>query len=120
MTQASKVEESGPIGAVGQACSRYTASPAMAWEEVKPGVYAKLLYHDETRRERTLLVRLQPDARSAPHSHEEFEQIYVIDGSFEDGERTLITGDFCCRSPGQVHTAYSPSGALVLVTYTGV
>lgn len=118
MKRSASIGEKSPIGAIGEAQSKYSASQAMPWEELKPGVFSKLLYQDENRSERTLLVRLEPEARSAPHSHDEFEQIYVIEGGFEDGERVLNAGDFCCRSPGQVHTAYSPDGALVLVTYT--
>jgi len=113
------VDAVSPIGNLADAESLYTGSSAMAWTESKPGVFSKLLYEDESRKERTLLVRLDPEAKSAPHSHTEFEQIYVIEGSFDDGERVLTPGDFCVRSPGQIHTAHSPAGALVLVTYTG-
>lgn len=118
MTGLKTVTERLPVGFVGEARCEYSSTNTMDWEEAKPGVFAKLLYQDEARGERTMLIRLEPGAKSAPHCHKEFEQVYVIEGSFEDGERVLNAGDFCCRSPGQVHTAYCRDGAVVLVTYS--
>ena len=57
-------------------------------------------------------------ARSAPHSHDEFEQVFVISGSFHDGERLLRANDYCCRAAGEVHEASTEKGARVLVVYS--
>ena len=120
MNKFPNVDEASGIGPMGAGESRYCASTRMDWVVAKPGVHAKLLYEDESRGERTMLVRLDPQAKSLPHSHTEHEQIFVIEGSFDDGARMLEAGDFCVRTPGQVHTAFSPDGALVMVTYIAV
>jgi ChrR Cupin-like domain len=51
------------------------------------------------------------------HAHEEWEQIYVLSGSFFDQERVLWAGDYACRAPGAMHTAGSEEGALLLLIY---
>jgi hypothetical protein len=84
----------------------------------KNGIWCKRLYDDPIKGESTLLMRLDSGAASSAHSHENFEQIHVISGSFHDGERLMKAGDHCCRAPGAMHTSASDEGALVLVMYT--
>ncbi len=89
------------------------------WEPIgDDGFWVKRLYEDEERGERTWLMRMDPGAYSPPHAHEEFEQVYVLDGSFYDDDRLVKAGEFCARSPGAVHSAASDDGALMIVIYT--
>jgi quercetin dioxygenase-like cupin family protein len=89
------------------------------WESTgSDGMWVKRLYEDVERGERTWLFRMDPGANSPPHSHEEFEQVYVLEGSFYDEDRLVKAGEFCARSPGAVHSAASDGGALMLVVYT--
>ncbi|NCF28225.1 MAG: anti-Sigm factor, ChrR [Gammaproteobacteria bacterium] len=89
------------------------------WEATdSDGFWLKRLYEDEERGERTWLMRIDPGACSPPHAHEEFEQVYVLQGSFYDEDRLVKAGEFCARSPGAVHSAASDEGALMLVIYT--
>ena len=98
--------------------STYARADEIEWVESKPGIFSKPLYEDRTRGESTVLARLAPGARSAPHAHDAFEQIHVLEGCFHDGTRELKPGDHCCRAAGVMHEAYSEHGALVLVIYT--
>ena len=107
-----------PIGPMSGAGSHYVNSHVAGWREDKPGIWVKPLYEDADRGERTLLVRMDPGARSEPHSHEGFEQVYVLSGSFQDDNRLLREGDHCCRTPGVMHSAFSEEGVLVLAIYT--
>jgi quercetin dioxygenase-like cupin family protein len=99
--------------------SVHLAATGGDWEDAgKPGVRVNRLHTDASRGERTLLFELEPGARSAPHSHDDFEQLFVLSGSFHDGERLLRAGDYCSRAPGEVHEATTEEGARVLVIYT--
>ena len=111
------VHESDTIRTLPGAHCAYTAAAAMPWRLAKPGIHVKALYESPSGHERTLLFKLEPGAESAPHAHDEVEQIYVIEGEFFDGERLLRAGDTCVRPPGVVHTAHSETGALALVVY---
>jgi anti-sigma factor ChrR (cupin superfamily) len=53
-----------------------------------------------------------------PHSHDQLEQGFVLDGEFYDEYRTYGPGDFIVRAPGAIRTGGSKSGALVLLVYS--
>ncbi len=113
------VEDGCCIPAVAPAISSYMTTVAKDWEPAGgDGFWVKRLYEDEERGERTWLMRIDPGAYSPPHAHEEFEQIYVLDGSFYDDDWLVRAGEFCARSPGAVHSAASDDGALMIVIYT--
>jgi len=99
--------------------STYVDPDALDWSIGDDGFSVKLLYENPSRGERTLLMKLSPGAFFPMHAHEdEWEQIYVIEGTFYDDQRTMEAGDFVCRSPGAPHTAGSENGATVLLLYT--
>lgn len=89
-----------------------------AWRASEtPGYWIKPLVEDAAAGIRTWLVRSEPGATSALHSHEDIEQIYVIEGSFTDGETTYGPGDFVIRAAGAPHLTVGGDGALSLVMY---
>jgi len=67
---------------------------------------------------RTWLMKVEPGAFSAPHAHDEVEQIYVLEGSFYDQQKTYGAGEYIVRPPGAMHTAGSDTGAVVLLFYS--
>ena len=118
-TDRAPVTEGDCIGAVSAATSSYMTLVGMQWEPTDTeGFWVKRLYEDEDRHECTWLMRIDPGAYSSPHAHEQFEQVYVLEGSFYDDDRLVKAGEFCARSPGAVHSAASEEGALMLVMYT--
>ena len=82
------------------------------------GFHIKPLYEDKASGQRTWLMRVEPGAVAPAHAHEEFEQIYVIEGSFYDDENTYRAGDFAIRAPGVMHTGGSETGAIVMLVYS--
>ena len=82
------------------------------------GFWIKPLFEDQESGQRTWLMKVDSGAESPMHAHSEVEQIFVIEGSFFDQDRTYQTGDFAIRAPGTMHTAGSEDGALVLLIYT--
>ena len=113
------VEDRSCIAGVASAASSYMTATGNDWQPTgTDGFWVKRLYENEERGERTWLMRIDPGAYSPPHAHEEFEQVYVMDGSFYDDDKLVKAGEFCARSPGAVHSAASDEGALMLVIYT--
>jgi anti-sigma factor ChrR (cupin superfamily) len=99
--------------------SRYLQSALAEWQATdSPGFWIKPLYENAARGEQTLLMKVDPGAFAPLHAHDEFEQVYVLEGSFYDEEKRLEAGDYCCRAAGAMHTAGSDGGAIVLLVYT--
>jgi anti-sigma factor ChrR (cupin superfamily) len=100
--------------------SRYTSANGQGWQATEsPGFWVKPLYEDAERGEKTMLMKIDAGAFSPSHTHPgEFEQVFVLEGSFSDQRGTLAAGDYCCRAPDAAHTAGSKEGAVVLLVYT--
>ena len=94
-------------------------SEEMPWQESSaPGFWVKPLIEDESQGILTWLMRVDAGAFSEMHGHSEYEQIYVLEGSFYDQEHVYGPGDFIVRAPGALHTAGSEEGAVVLLFYS--
>jgi len=75
--------------------SAYRRAAATAWAEGGQGYWVKPLFEDPATGERTLLMRIAPGTVSHPHAHEgEFEQIFMVEGTFEDDSGALKPGDY--------------------------
>ena len=99
--------------------SRSTDSAAIAWQDCgAEGFLIKPLLEDDEAGVRTWLMKVEPGAFSELHAHDEIEQIYVLEGSFYDQQKTYHAGDYILRSAGAMHTAGSETGALVLLFYS--
>lgn len=100
--------------------SRYVSSNLAEWQATDtPGFWIKPLYEDAARGEKTMLMKVDPGAVAPSHTHPgEFEQIFVLEGSFYDQRGPLNAGDYCCRAPDAAHIAGSDEGATVLLVYT--
>lgn len=82
------------------------------------GFWAKPLIEDDSKTIRTWLMKIDAGAFSELHAHHEYEQIYVLSGSFYDQDSEYGVGDFIVRAPGAMHTAGSKTGATVLLFYS--
>ncbi|MCC6924239.1 cupin domain-containing protein [Novosphingobium sp.] len=83
-----------------------------------PGFWVKPLVEDADAGVRTWLMKSDPGANSALHSHGEIEQIYVLEGQFSDAEASYGPGDFIVRAPGAPHLTTCEAGSLSLVIYS--
>ena len=83
-----------------------------------PGFWVRPLVEDPAAGVRTWLMKSDPGASSALHSHDEIEQIYVLEGSFSDAENTYGPGDFVVRAAGALHLTGCAEGSLSLVIYS--
>lgn len=58
------------------------------WQEMAPGVTAKILHFDPVSRRATALVRMAPGSVYAPHRHAEPEEFYVLEGDVSAAVRS--------------------------------
>lgn len=84
------------------------------------GFWIKPLFESGQNRLKTWLMKIDPGATSPMHTHEDIEQIYVLEGAFYDQHKTYKAGTLIVRAPLAEHTAGSIDGALVIVTYNPV
>ncbi|MDH3388950.1 MAG: cupin domain-containing protein [Gammaproteobacteria bacterium] len=91
----------------------------MDWQDCgAEGFYIKPLLEDGSAGMRTWLMKVGAGAFSPLHAHDEFEQIYVLEGSFYDQHKSYGPGEFIVRAPGAMHSAGSEDGAIVLLFYS--
>jgi len=94
-------------------------SGALPWEPSETqGFWIKPLLEDSRAGQKTWLMKIDAGAFAPLHAHAELEQIYVLEGTFYDQDRSYAVGDFIARAPGAQHTAGSRDGAVVLLVYT--
>jgi anti-sigma factor ChrR (cupin superfamily) len=65
--------------------------------------------------EQVALVRWAPGTRFQAHSHPSGEEIYVIDGVFQDEHGTYPAGSWLRNPPGSVHRPWSDAGCTIWV-----
>ncbi len=65
--------------------------------------------------ENVALVKWEPGTRFQHHSHWGGEEIYVIEGVFEDEHGTYPQGTWIRNPHGSVHTPFSKEGCLIYV-----
>ncbi len=89
--------------------AQWTPSP-------QPGVDRLMLDRigDEVARA-TSFVRFAPGSSFAPHTHGGGEEIYVIDGAFEDENGVYAAGAYLRDPVGSSHAPTSPKGCMLFV-----
>ncbi len=98
--------------------SRHLVPDAVEWQRTDaPGFWIKPLLADADGGGSTLLMRIDPGAYVGSHSHDQLEEILVLEGEFTDDDRTHKPGDYCLRAIGAPHVAGSKTGCTVLVVY---
>jgi len=106
------------IGMPPQTGSAAIDTHGLPWQPTDTaGFWIRPLVEDARAGHKTWLMKIDAGAFAPLHDHAELEQIYVLDGSFYDQERSYAAGDFIVRAPGAPHTAGSREGALVLLVY---
>ncbi len=86
----------------------HLSSSAMEWEKLAPGVYRKMLNHNQDSGERTAMFRFEPDEGANPpnicHYHSVSEEILVLDGRMTfDHKVWLSTNGYVFHPPFAVH-----------------
>lgn len=89
------------------------------WKPSKsaPGVFYKKLYHDKEAGLVTTLVKMEPGARLAAHTHSKTEQCLILEGDLRYNDQKIYrAGDFTWALSGSVDPAlYTVEGNLLLI-----
>ena len=94
----------------------FVKSSEGTWQEMAPGISAKVLFFDPVSRRATALVRMAAGTNYTPHRHAEAEELYVLDGGCFCGGRELKAGDYHRAEAGSVHhETSSDEGCLLIV-----
>jgi anti-sigma factor ChrR (cupin superfamily) len=94
---------------------------ALDWQpRTDTGVWQKPLYRQGGYREWTQLLKLEPGAEAPHHGHPNGEEVFVIDGEFEDEFGVYPAGTWTRSPPGSAHTVRSPKGAILYVRFGGI
>lgn len=89
--------------------AQWTASP-------QPGVDRMMLDRiGEEKARATSFVRFAPGSAFPPHEHGGGEEIYVIDGAFEDENGVYAAGVYLRNPAGTAHAPVSPQGCMMFV-----
>jgi anti-sigma factor ChrR (cupin superfamily) len=114
-----KTAEDGAAIGTPSSGSLYLSAREREWQYGgAEGFWIKKLWRNADDSERTWLMKVDAGAFAGMHAHDEVEQIYVLEGSFHDQERTVTAGDFIVRAAGAMHESGSETGAVVLLVYT--
>ncbi len=82
------------------------------WAE---GVAVKELYAQDGYPEQIRLLRFEAGAGPFPHDHRQGEEVFVVDGAFEDEHGKYPAGTWIRNPAGSRHAPLSRDGAVVLV-----
>lgn len=94
---------------------------ALDWQpRTDTGVWQKPLDRQGGCREWTQLLKLEPGAEAPHHGHPNGEEVFVIDGEFEDEFGVYPAGTWTRSPPGSAHTVRSPKGAILYVRFGGI
>ncbi|MCH7941612.1 MAG: cupin domain-containing protein [Proteobacteria bacterium] len=78
-----------------------------------PGVQVMTLYAEDDHPEKMALARLGPDTRIARHDHPGGEEVFVIEGGYEDDHGAYGPGSWVRYPPASRHTVHSETGCLL-------
>ena len=102
---------------LGALASRFVETESVPWIENAPGHKTKVIYHDPATGLLTILSKLEPGAGIPPHTHEDLEQTFVLEGSLVDDEGECTAGNFVIRAKGSRHAPRAPKGCTMLVFF---
>jgi len=90
-----------------------TEVPGMSWY--------KISYDKKNGGYGSYLLKMEPGAKSLPHTHTGYEEFLMLDGELTDTDGKIFKkGDFVTFEPGSKHFSHTKSGCLVLVFMRGI
>jgi len=90
-----------------------TEVPGMSWY--------KISYDKKNGGYGSYLLKMEPGAKSLPHTHTGYEEFLMLDGELIDPDGKIFKkGDFITFEPGSKHFSHTKNGCLVLVFMRGI
>jgi len=91
----------------------------LEWEKLREGILVKHLSRDEERNIQMDLIKISPNFYDRIHFHDDFEWVYILEGSLEDEKGKHVNGDFLVNGKDSEHKPSSKEGCLLLIVWCG-
>jgi len=98
----------------------YVDANELEWQQTKPKVRQKVLFHNPETGQKTLLVQLLPGYEAEPQQpHQWGEYVYILEGTFIDHNQASPAGTYIHNAPGSNHQPKSPDGCTFILFVPG-
>ncbi len=89
------------------------------WLKVREGIQRKSLAKDPGRKLQMDILKIEPGLVDIPHWHDDFEWVYILEGSLEDEKGLHKKGDFIINDKDARHQPRSKDGCTALIVWCG-
>jgi anti-sigma factor ChrR (cupin superfamily) len=87
--------------------------------ELRKGIMRKHLASDPERKIQMDILKISPGLNDPPHWHDDWEWVYVLEGSLEDEKGVHNKGDFFINGKDARHQPRSEKGCTLLIVWCG-
>lgn len=87
--------------------------------KLRDGIERKPLARDEARNIQMDILKIEPGFDDSPHWHDDWEWVYVLEGSLVDEKGTHTAGDFLINEKDAKHQPKSPDGCKLICVWCG-
>ena len=87
--------------------------------KLRDGISRKPLARDEPRNIQMDILKIEPGFNDVPHWHDDWEWVYILEGSLEDEKGVHKPGDFLINEKYVKHKPTSKEGCTLLIVWSG-
>lgn len=87
--------------------------------KLRKGIWRKPLARDDARNIQMDILKIDPGLNDAPHWHDDWEWVYILEGSLEDEKGVHKAGDFLLNGKDVKHQPTSKDGCKLLIVWCG-
>jgi len=88
---------------------------------IKGMSWHKISYDRKNGGHGSYLLKMDPNAKSLPHTHIGYEEFLMLEGELTDPDGVIFKkGDFITFEPGSTHSSHTKDGCLILVFMRGI
>ena len=91
----------------------------MEYEPLRKGISVKHLASDSEKKIQMDIMKIEPGFDDAVHYHDDWEWVYILDGSLEDSKGVHKKGDFLINDTITPHKPKSKEGCTLLIVWCG-
>lgn len=89
------------------------------WKKVREGVHAKNLAKDSEKNIQMDLMKINPGFNDPTHYHDDWEWVYILEGSLEDSRGKHVKGEFVVNTKDSEHKPSSKEGCTIIIVWCG-
>lgn len=75
------------------------------------GIFIHTLRRDEQTGDATVLIRMQPGCAYPAHQHNGIEEVFILQGGYEDSRGRHVAGDYVINEAGSAHLPVALEGS---------